>query len=72
MLIPGAPLVPILFLTQALNAVLLVPLLVFALRPPVLRADGRSRQFSPGHDPELADGDRVGRCVAALAAAVLV
>ena len=31
-LIPGAPLVPVLFLTQALNAVLLLPLLVFALR----------------------------------------
>ncbi len=31
-LIPGAPLVPILFLTQALNAILLLPLLVFAAR----------------------------------------
>jgi Mn2+/Fe2+ NRAMP family transporter len=31
-MIPGLPLVPVLFLTQALNAVLLVPLLVFALR----------------------------------------
>lgn len=31
-LIPGLPLVPVLFLTQVLNAVLLVPLLVFALR----------------------------------------
>lgn len=29
-LVPGAPLVPILFLTQALNAVLLLPLLVLA------------------------------------------
>ena len=28
-LIPGAPLIPILFLTQALNAVLLLPLLWF-------------------------------------------
>jgi Mn2+/Fe2+ NRAMP family transporter len=28
-LIPGIPLVPILFLTQALNAILLLPLLVF-------------------------------------------
>jgi len=27
--VPGIPLVPILFLTQALNAVLLLPLLVF-------------------------------------------
>jgi Mn2+/Fe2+ NRAMP family transporter len=30
-LVPGAPLVPILFLTQAVNAVLLLPLLVFIL-----------------------------------------
>ena len=29
MLIPGVPLVPVLYLTQALNAMLLVPLLVF-------------------------------------------
>ena len=29
MLVPGAPLVPILVLTQVLNAVLLLPLLVF-------------------------------------------
>jgi Mn2+/Fe2+ NRAMP family transporter len=28
-LVPGAPLVPILFITQAINAVLLLPLLVF-------------------------------------------
>ena len=42
--IPGAPLIPILFLSQALNAVLLLPLLVFmralGARPP---ADGRAR-----------------------------
>lgn len=31
-LIPGIPLVPILFLTQALNAILLPPLLVFMAR----------------------------------------
>jgi Mn2+/Fe2+ NRAMP family transporter len=30
-LVPGAPLVPILFLTQALNAVLLLPLLVLMI-----------------------------------------
>ena len=29
MLVPGAPLVPILFITQAINAVLLLPLLAF-------------------------------------------
>ena len=28
-LIPGAPLIPLLYLTQALNAILLLPLLVF-------------------------------------------
>jgi NRAMP (natural resistance-associated macrophage protein)-like metal ion transporter len=31
-MIPGLPLVPVLFLSQVLNAILLVPLLVFALR----------------------------------------
>jgi len=31
-LIPGAPLIPILYLTQALNAVLLLPLLVLIFR----------------------------------------
>jgi Mn2+/Fe2+ NRAMP family transporter len=30
-LVPGAPLVPILFLTQALNAVLLLPLLILMI-----------------------------------------
>jgi Mn2+/Fe2+ NRAMP family transporter len=30
-LIPGAPLVPILYLTQALNAILLLPILVFII-----------------------------------------
>ena len=30
-LIPGAPLVPILYLSQALNAILLLPILVFAV-----------------------------------------
>ena len=32
MVLPGVPLVPVLYLSQALNAVLLVPLLVFMLR----------------------------------------
>ena len=37
--IPGAPLIPILFLSQALNAVLLLPLIVF------MRALGRDRRL---------------------------
>ena len=31
-LVPGAPLVPILYLSQALNAVLLLPLVIFMAR----------------------------------------
>ena len=48
-LIPAVPLVPVLFLSQALNAILLVPLLVRA--QPALersRADGRARQRAAG------------------------
>jgi len=44
-LIPGAPLVPILFLTQALNAILLVPLLILLAcmsRDPMVMGDRRS------------------------------
>ena len=47
MLIPGAPLIPILFLSQALNAVLLLAIL------PFLRALAR--------DPELMGEHRLGR-----------
>jgi NRAMP (natural resistance-associated macrophage protein)-like metal ion transporter len=42
-LIPGAPLIPILFLTQALNAVLLLVIL------PFLRALGRDRELMGDH-----------------------
>lgn len=48
-LIPGAPLVPILFLSQALNAILLPPLLVFMARmarDPVLMGRHRSGRAS--------------------------
>ena len=41
--IPGAPLIPILFLSQTLNAVLLLPLLVF------MRALGRDRHLMGEH-----------------------
>jgi Mn2+/Fe2+ NRAMP family transporter len=56
-LIPGAPLVPILFLTQALNAVLLPPLLILMARM--------------ARDPELMGRQRCGR-VAAVAYAVTI
>jgi Mn2+/Fe2+ NRAMP family transporter len=56
-LIPGAPLVPILFLTQALNAVLLPPLLILMARM--------------ARDPELMGRQRSGR-VAAVAYAVAI
>jgi NRAMP (natural resistance-associated macrophage protein)-like metal ion transporter len=49
-LIPGAPLIPILFLTQALNAVLLPPLLILMARM--------------ARDPELMGRQRSGRIVA--------
>jgi len=45
-MIPGAPLVQILFLTQALNAILLLPLLLLMLilaRDTELLGDGTSR-----------------------------
>ena len=41
--VPGAPLIPILFLSQALNAVLLLPLIVF------MRALGRDRRLMGEH-----------------------
>jgi Mn2+/Fe2+ NRAMP family transporter len=56
-LIPGAPVVPILFLTQALNAVLLPPLLILMARM--------------ARDPELMGRQRSGRA-AAVAYAVTI
>ena len=44
MLIPGAPLIPILFLSQALNAVLLLTIL-----PSFLRSLGRNREVMGAH-----------------------
>lgn len=57
-LIPGVPLVPILFLTQALNAVLLLAIL------PFLRALARDRELMGEH--------RLGRAGSWLTAAVIV
>jgi Mn2+/Fe2+ NRAMP family transporter len=56
-LIPGAPLVPILFLTQALNAVLLPPLLILMARM--------------ARDPELMGRQRSGRLAAVAYAATI-
>ena len=67
-LIPGAPLVPILFLSQALNAVLLLPLLVF------VRGIARDRDVMGEHALGRADAAitllvivLLAVCVAALA-----
>lgn len=64
-LIPGAPLVPILFLTQALNAVLLLALL------PFIRSLARDRQLMGSH--ALGRGGRLvtGIAFALIAASVL-
>jgi NRAMP (natural resistance-associated macrophage protein)-like metal ion transporter len=63
-LIPGAPLIPILFLTQALNAVLLLVLL------PFLRALGKDRELMGEH--ALGPGERwaTGIAFAVIAASV--
>ncbi|MBA3866837.1 MAG: Nramp family divalent metal transporter [Solirubrobacterales bacterium] len=63
-LIPGAPLIPILFLSQALNAVLLLVLL------PFLRSLGSSRELMGEH--ALGRGDRIATGIALAAVAVSV
>jgi Mn2+/Fe2+ NRAMP family transporter len=64
-LIPGAPLIPILFLSQALNAVLLLVLL------PFMRSLGRDRELMGSH--ALGRGDRIvtGIALAVIAVSVL-
>lgn len=64
-LIPGAPLIPILFLSQALNAVLLLVLL------PFLRSLGSDRELMGEH--ALGRGDRIatGLALAVVAISVL-
>jgi Mn2+/Fe2+ NRAMP family transporter len=72
-MIPGLPLVPVLFLSQVVNAVLLVPLLVFALR-----LAGDRELMGEYTSSRLVTGlgwltvVAVGGCVVALAAASLV
>jgi Mn2+/Fe2+ NRAMP family transporter len=72
-MIPGLPLVPVLFLSQVVNAVLLVPLLVFALR-----LAGDSELMGAYVSSRLVTTlgwmtvTAVGGCVVALAAAALV
>ena len=60
MLLPAAPLVPILYLSQALNAILLLPILVFVV------GISRDRTLMREH----ASG-RVGTLLAAVAIALL-
>jgi Mn2+/Fe2+ NRAMP family transporter len=67
-LIPGVPLVPILFLTQALNAILLPPLLIFMARiarDPVVM--GRQRSGTAAAVAYSVTIAVVVACVAALA-----
>jgi Mn2+/Fe2+ NRAMP family transporter len=64
-LIPGAPLVPILFLSQALNAVLLLVLL------PFMRSLARDRELMGAHALGRGDGLATGIALAGIAASVL-
>jgi Mn2+/Fe2+ NRAMP family transporter len=71
-LIPGVPLVPILFLTQALNAILLPPLLIFMTRiardPLVMGRQRSGRAATVAYNVTIAV---VIACVAALAVLAL-
>jgi NRAMP (natural resistance-associated macrophage protein)-like metal ion transporter len=64
-LIPGAPLIPILFLSQALNAVLLLVLL------PFMRALGKDRELMGEHALGRADRLATGIAFALIAASVV-
>ena len=64
-LIPGAPLIPILFLSQALNAVLLLVLL------PFMRSLGKDRELMGEHALGRADRWATGIALAVIAASVL-
>jgi NRAMP (natural resistance-associated macrophage protein)-like metal ion transporter len=64
-LIPGAPLIPILFLSQALNAVLLLVLL------PFMRSLGKDRELMGEHALGRADRWATGIALAVIAVSVL-
>jgi len=64
-LIPGAPLIPILFLSQALNAVLLLVLL------PFMRSLGRDRRLMGSHALGRGDSLVTGIALAVIAVSVL-
>ena len=64
-LIPGAPLIEILFLTQALNAVLLLVLL------PFMRSLGRDRELMGAHALGREGASSTGVALAVIAASVL-
>lgn len=64
-LIPGAPLIPILFLSQALNAVLLLVLL------PFMRSLGKDRELMGSHVLGPADRIATGIALAVIAVSVL-
>ena len=63
-LIPGAPLIPILFLSQALNAVLLLVLL------PFMRSLGKDRELMGSH--ALGRGGRLATGIALAVIAISV
>lgn len=63
--VPGAPLIPILFLSQALNAVLLLPLIVF------MRRLGRDRRLMGEHALGRAGSVATAVVIAMIAASVL-
>ncbi len=65
MLIPGAPLIPILFLSQALNAVLLLVLL------PFMRSLGKDRELMGEHALGRADRWLTGITFCLIAASVV-
>ena len=64
-LIPGAPLIPILFLSQALNAVLLLVLL------PFMRSLGKDKDLMGNHALGLADRIATGIALTVIAVSVL-
>ena len=61
-LIPSVPLVPVLYLSQALNAILLVPLLIVLNRlSGDTQADGRAREYPCGQGACVVGNDLADR-----------